>query len=285
MVSMTTFAPSLAFLEHQQRHRARFDELFARACERLDAFREDSRDRFLSSVLIMALAGLLLVRSTDLMWSLPALVLILAIGLVALQHLLIVYAMELRATAMPLLCEAVGRLRHLAGEAPDLDVSAAVAAGLIPGHDRRLIEDVFIGEHRGHRFTLASLGLWTLRRNPATPAGLASVFQGVVLAIDWRQPLEALPGVGLLELVEGRRGIEISQIGDKLILTLPCPADPFPLAGLFTSRAGARAMLETIVHRTCLAHRLIDHLAAVAPRSGEPAGSKIRAGGTLPILA
>jgi hypothetical protein len=57
MVSMTTFAPSLAFLEHQQRHRARFDELFARACERLDAFREDSRDRFLSSVLLMALAG------------------------------------------------------------------------------------------------------------------------------------------------------------------------------------------------------------------------------------
>ena len=118
----------------------------------------------------------------DLHYALLAAVVALAIGYVLLQITQRSYSNEVRRTVMPAVCAAIGDIAHGAGSAPDLNFDFLREIGLVPGHNRRRIDDVFRGRHRQTGFTMAEVRL--RRERHSGKHSSHTVFRGLIFAID-----------------------------------------------------------------------------------------------------
>jgi hypothetical protein len=88
---------------------------------------------------------------------------------------------RVRDLVMPAVCQAVGDLRHGAGEAPGIPFEELESLGLLPRHDRRTIDDVFEGHHRDTEFTMAEARL--RQRSSGRRSRTRTVFRGLIFAI------------------------------------------------------------------------------------------------------
>jgi hypothetical protein len=90
---------------------------------------------------------------------------------------------------MPAICGAIGDIRHDTGAADDLDLDGLARIGLVPGHNRRQIDDVFRGRHRATEFATAELRLRRVRRYGRRDS--RTVFRGLIMAIAMPHPTAA----------------------------------------------------------------------------------------------
>jgi hypothetical protein len=176
--------PPLPASKEEKRFTVLFRRQIAPRLKDLGAERQRLRQRYL---LILAGFGGLLGVDVALLWQvgLP-LVVVSVIGLGALGWFLLRqlerrFHDQLRAAVMPALCEAIGDLEHAVGGAPGLDFHALERLGLLPRHNRRKVDDVFVGRHRDTGFIMAEA---TLRqRSRGRRGGSRTRFRGLILAI------------------------------------------------------------------------------------------------------
>jgi hypothetical protein len=88
---------------------------------------------------------------------------------------------RLRDLVMPAVCQAAGDLRHSAGGAPGIPFDELESLGLLPGHNRRTIDDVFEGRHRDTEFIMVEARL--RRRSGGGRSRTRTVFRGLIFAI------------------------------------------------------------------------------------------------------
>jgi Protein of unknown function (DUF3137) len=110
-----------------------------------------------------------------------------AIGYMLLRATERSYGRAVRRTVMPTVCAAIGEIEHDAGSAPELNLDLLQEIGLVPGHNRRRIDDVFRGRHRQTGFTMAEVRLRRERRSGKRSGH--TVFQGLIFAIDVPRPV------------------------------------------------------------------------------------------------
>ncbi|MGH6944724.1 MAG: DUF3137 domain-containing protein [Geminicoccaceae bacterium] len=150
----------------------------------LEAFRERQRQRFLA-ILLADAAGIVVVL--PLLWRLDLGYAVLAafglgaLGLFLLQHTQRVFVRRVRETVMPAVCEAIGDLRSMTGMAPGLDFEGLESFGLLPRHNRKAVDDVFVGRHRDTDFTMAEVRL--SYRSAGRRRSTRTKFRGLILAI------------------------------------------------------------------------------------------------------
>lgn len=166
----------------------RFEQLFGREVaprlEHLEALRQTQRSRTLRIVGLVAAGELVLLLITTLFGFGLAFALFSAAG-VALVGFVVVHAMQqtyrnsVRETVMPAICEAIGDLGHTTGSTPNIDLNELEELGVVPGHNRRHIDDVFRGRHRDTDFTMAEVKL----RRRGSRNSSRTVFRGLVFAI------------------------------------------------------------------------------------------------------
>ena len=124
----------------------------------LEAERMQGRTRFITTAVgivcvLMVLIGAL--WPLDHAWAVVALVVVFAIGINLLGSQQRRFRHRLRDLIMPAICETVGDLRHSAGDAPAIPFHDLERLGLLPNHDRRIIDDVCEGRHRDTAFVMA----------------------------------------------------------------------------------------------------------------------------------
>jgi hypothetical protein len=90
---------------------------------------------------------------------------------------------------MPAICRAIGGLTHQVGGQTGIDLEELVDLGLLPGHDRRAIDDVFTGRHRDTGFTMIEARL--RRRSGGRRRSTRTVFRGLILQIETPKPVPA----------------------------------------------------------------------------------------------
>jgi hypothetical protein len=153
----------------------------------------EQRRRRLRGRYLLILAGMLggivlaLLWRQDLPYGLFVGVAVLLVGSALLQHTQRSYANEVRRTVMPAVCAAIGDIAHGTGSAPDLDLDFLREIGLVPGHNRRRVDDVFHGRHRQTGFTMAEVRLRRERRSGKRSS--QTVFRGLIFAIDVPRPI------------------------------------------------------------------------------------------------
>jgi Protein of unknown function (DUF3137) len=149
-------------------------------------------------------------------------VIVLAIGLVAMQWAQRRYADRVRRAVMPAVCGAVGDISHDVGTAPDLDLDRLAKVGLVPRHDRQRIDDAFCGRHRDTGFTMAEVRL--RRRGGGRRRSSRMVFRGLVFAIEVPRPVPGLIliardggliGNGLSGWMKGFEGMQRVALPDE----------------------------------------------------------------------
>jgi len=139
--------------------------------------------------LVGMLAGIFLVFLLvhNLQNALFAGAIVLAVGVVLMQWLRRSYTNQVRRVAMPAICGAIGDLTHAVGAAPHLDLRHLAQIGLVPGHNRERIDDVFCGRHRETGFTMAEVRLRRVRHGSRRRSH--TVFRGLVFAIEVPRPV------------------------------------------------------------------------------------------------
>jgi hypothetical protein len=164
-----------------------FERSVAPSLGDLERRRLGLRGRYLL-ILVGILGGiaLALLSLQDLHHALLAAVVAFAIGYVLLQITQRSYTNEVRRTVMPAVCAAIGDLAHTTGSAPDLNFDFLKEIGLVPGHNRRRIDDVFRGRHRQTGFTMAEVRL--RRERHSGKRSSHTVLRGLVFAIDVPRP-------------------------------------------------------------------------------------------------
>ena len=168
----------------QKRLSLLFQRQVAPELEELEALRQQQRQRFLLAAIATAAAVVgvpYLLWPIAFSWAVGSAIVLAAIGAVLLQHLTVVYQNAVRRVVMPAVCEAIGDITHTVGAAPDLNFRTLKKIGLLPSHNRRSIDDVFTGQHRGTGFTMAEVKL--RQRSNGYRGGSRNVFRGLVLAI------------------------------------------------------------------------------------------------------
>lgn len=223
----------------------------------------DSRDlvqwQCLSAIVMLTTIAYLLARSLDSAWAAGLIIPLFAIGGASLQHAVSLYRHHVHAYAIPALCEAFGRLRYTVGTAPDLAVNHLVRLGLLPDHDRSQIDDVFLGDYRGHQLTLAHVDLWHgLGKDAHETWGYRS--EAIVMAIQWPSPPEHLPADDLSSIIDGHPRWQLAWSDGYLLLATPCVANPFDLGGLFEPADRFVWRLEQAAAVMQMPTNLIDHL-------------------------
>jgi Protein of unknown function (DUF3137) len=137
---------------------------------------------------IGALAGMLagifaaFLLAQSLQHALSAGAILLVVGFLAMQGVERSYCNQVRKVVMPAICGAIGDLSHGVGAAPDLDLDHLAQVGLVPGHNRERVDDVFRGRHRGTGFTMAEVRLRRVGRGSRRSS--RTVFRGLIFAIE-----------------------------------------------------------------------------------------------------
>jgi Protein of unknown function (DUF3137) len=174
----------------------RFSEMFrlevAPHVERLEAERRRQRHSCLAVILATGgvAAGALVV-----IWPVnPTVGLVVALALGALGFALQGYlrnqfSSELRKLVMPAICQAIGELTHKVGDHTGIDLEELADLGLLSGHNRRAIDDVFTGRHRDAGFTMIEARL--RRRGFGRRRSTRTVFRGLILEIETPKPIPA----------------------------------------------------------------------------------------------
>jgi hypothetical protein len=169
------------------------DREFARIFEReiaphvkaMDGERIEGRARLITTAIAFA-AGvpmlLYVLWPLDRGWAAVAAFVAAVIGLKVLDGQQRHFRCRVRDLVMPAICEAVGDLRHSAGGAPAIPFDDLERLGLLPSHNRRMIDDVFEGCHRGTGFTMAEARL--SRRSGGRRRRTRTVFRGLTFAIE-----------------------------------------------------------------------------------------------------
>jgi Protein of unknown function (DUF3137) len=168
---------------------ARLAELFRREIaphlEALEAERARARARFIATAIVFALGIAALVALTSPVesgWSMLASVIALALGANALGSQHRKFRHRVRDLAMPAICAAVGDLQHSTADASAIPFDDLERLGLLPRHNRRMIDDVFEGRHRDTRFVMAEARL--RQRSTGRRSRTRTVFRGLILAIE-----------------------------------------------------------------------------------------------------
>lgn len=183
MAAVLTRPPLPASMAHK-----RFTMLFRRQVAPKVPDLETARLR-LRQLCLLILAGIggLLAIDLALLWRFgPPLAIVSAValgalGFVVLRHLQRSFDGRLRTLVMPVLCEAIGDIAHATGGAPGLDFNALEKLSLLPNHNRRQVDDVFVGSHRETGFIMAEA---TLRyRSRGRRGGTRTRFRGLIFAI------------------------------------------------------------------------------------------------------
>lgn len=255
---------------------ARFDERMTALCLEVERSKDLVQSQCLSAVMLVTTVIYLLARTIDSLWAMPLILPIMAIGGAGFQHAFALYGHYVRSHALPALCEGIGRLRYVVGEAPDLCFHRLVRAAILPRHGQRMIDDAFYGEYRGHRLSLAMVDLWHAPDEvPLDHAG-GDAFHGVVIAIHWADPPATLPADDLTGLIEGRRNVWLGWLEGYLMLAIPCSGNPLAITSLFDPPVQFAAELQRVADVMQIPHRLIDHLLDVPAQQSvaeEPACS------------
>jgi Protein of unknown function (DUF3137) len=132
------------------------------------------------------------------------------------------YTDQVRKAVMPVVCGAIGDLSHGVGAAPDLNLDRLAEIGLVPGHTRERIDDVFCGRHRGTRFTMAEVRL--RRVGHSRRRSRRTVFRGLIFALDVPRPVPAriliakdggLVGNAVRGWIKGLGGIQRVPLPDE----------------------------------------------------------------------
>ena len=150
----------------------------------LETERAQVRAWFIITALAFALAIpilLALLWPIDSGWAILVAVLMTVLGLHMLGGEQRRFRRRVRDLVMPAICEAVGDLRHSAGSAPGISFDELESLGLLPRHDRRMIDDVFEGRHRETDFVMAEARL--RRRSSGRRSRTRTVFRGLIFAV------------------------------------------------------------------------------------------------------
>ncbi|MGH6912460.1 MAG: DUF3137 domain-containing protein, partial [Geminicoccales bacterium] len=207
-----------------------FADLFRREIaphvERLEA--ERRRQRHSCLAVILATGGVAL-GTLVVLWPVnraTGFVLALALGALgyALQgYLRNQFSSELRKLVMPAICQAIGDLTHRVGGQTGIDLEELAGLGLLPGHDRRAIDDVFTGRHRDTGFTMLEARL--RRRGYGRRRRARTVFRGLILQIETPKPIPARIMIARDSGAIGNRLKGwLKQIGGMERIALPHPA-------------------------------------------------------------
>jgi Protein of unknown function (DUF3137) len=168
---------------------ARLPQLFRREIaphlEALEAERVKARARFVATAIVFAVGIAALVALTSPLesgWGMLATVIALAVGVNALGSRQRKFRHRVRDLTMPAICAAVGDLQHSTGDAPAIPFDDLERLGLLPRHNRLMIDDVFEGRHRDTRFVMAEARL--RQRSTGRRSRTRTVFRGLILAIE-----------------------------------------------------------------------------------------------------
>ena len=162
-----------------------FEREIAPHLPRLEAERAQGRSRFVTTataftVGIAILLGVL--WPLDRLWAALGAVVALAIGWHVLGSQQRRFRHRVRDLVMPAICRAIGDLRYSAGSAPGIPFDDLESVGLLPRHNRRIVDDVFEGRHRDTGFVMAEA---TLRhRGGGSKSRTRTVFRGLIFAIE-----------------------------------------------------------------------------------------------------
>lgn len=255
---MTTAFPRFSSLGTEHFRAVRFSERLSTLCEELEASKALVEQQCLSAIILVTTVVYLLARFVDSVWMLPLILPIIAIGVASLQHALSLYRHHVRREALPALCEGIGRLRHVIGEAPDISLDRMVRAGLLPRHGQYMIDDAVYGEHRGCRLSLAMVDLWYDVDDVPLDHENGDAFHGVLVAVRWPEEPASPPADDLTPLVDGAQRIGFSWFEGFLLLAIPCQRSPFDMGGLFARHEQVTIELLRIASVMQIPHRLID---------------------------
>jgi hypothetical protein len=167
----------------------RLDRVFRREVaphlKMLEAERVQGRSRFITTAVgivcvLMVLVGAL--WPLDHAWAAIAVVVVLALGVNRLASQQLRFRHRVRDLVMPAICETVGDLQHSTGDAPAIPFHELERLGLLPDHDRRIVDDVFEGRHRDTAFVMAEARL--RYRSHGRRRRTRTVFQGLIFAIE-----------------------------------------------------------------------------------------------------
>ena len=237
-----------------------FGQRIAQLCDEIDESRDLVQWQCLSAIVIMTTIAYLMVRGLDSLWALALIVPIILTGGASLQHALVFYRFYVHAQVMPSLCEAFGRLRYTIGDAPDLCLQRLVQTGLLPHHDRHLVDDVFFGDYRGHRLTLALVNLWHGEGRTSSIDVGEHWTMAVVITIQWPAEPDRLPADELSQIIGGHDCLNLTWAEGSLMLAIPCLASPFNLGGLFEPPEQFLWRLEQVAAVIQMPPNLIDYL-------------------------
>jgi len=235
--------------------------------DELDESREVVQWQCLSAIVMLAVIAYLLARNLDSLWALGLIMPLFAIGSASLQHTFAIYRYHVHTQVMPSLCESFGRLRYTMGAAPDLQINQMVDAGLLPHHDRHMVEDAFFGDYRGHQLTLALVDLWQGVEDGQSYELWEQRARAVVLTIHCPTEPARLPVDELSQTLNGQPGLELRWSDGYLMLAIPCTESPFDLGGLFEAPEEFMQRLERVAALIQIAPNLIDHLLDGSHRS------------------
>jgi Protein of unknown function (DUF3137) len=151
----------------------------------LEAERGQGRTRLITTAVgivcvLMVLIGAL--WPLDHAWAAVAVVVVLAVGVNVLGSQQRRFRHRVRDLVMPAICETVGDLQHSTGDAAAIPFQELERVGLLPNHDRRIIDDVFEGRHRDTAFVMADARL--RYRSHGRRRHTRTVFQGLIFAIE-----------------------------------------------------------------------------------------------------
>jgi hypothetical protein len=132
------------------------------------------------------------------------------------------YSVQVRRAVMPTICAAIGDISHGTG-ASELDLEDLAGIGLLPGHNRRRIDDVFRGHHRATAFTMAEVRLRRVARG--SRRGSRTVFRGLIMVVALPRPVAARI---LIASDAGRIGNRVKgwirSLGELQRVAVPDPA-------------------------------------------------------------
>jgi hypothetical protein len=159
-----------------------------------EAERVEARARFITTAIAFAAAIPILLYvlwPLDPGWAVLATAVPLAIGVTVLSSQQRKFRHRVRDLVMPAICAAIGDLQHGAGDASAVPFDDLESLGLLPNHNRRTIDDIFEGRHRGTGFVMAEARL--RRRSGGRRRSTRTVFRGLILAIE--VPREVRPRI------------------------------------------------------------------------------------------
>ena len=257
---MAVAFPRFSSLADDHFQQARFVQRMAALSAELEEAKALVEHQCLSSIVMATSIIYLLARIVDSFWLLPFVIPVIVLGAASLQHAMTLYRHHVRCESLPAVCEGIGRLRHVVGEAPDINLGRLVRAGVLPRHGQSMIGDAVYGEYRGRRLSLAMVDLWKACDEVPLDHDGGDVFHGIVASIRWPESPERLPADELMPLIDGTSLVRCTWFEGYLLLVIPCRQSPFDLSGLFARSEQLLAELLRAASVMQIPHRFIDFM-------------------------